>query len=75
VSAAPSVRVVVDRRVCVGTSNCAEAAPEAFEMDDSNVPRLLAGAPREAVLAGARACPVGAIICFEATTGQRIPPC
>lgn len=73
-SATPPVRVVVDRRVCVGTSNCAEAAPEAFEMDDTNVPRLLPGAAREDVLAGARACPVGAISCFDATTGQRIAP-
>lgn len=70
----PPLRVVIDRRICVGTSNCAEEAPEGYEMNDDGTPRVSPGAAAEAFLAGARACPVGAISCFEVATGRRVFP-
>lgn len=76
VSAGPAVKytVRIDSRVCVGTSNCAEAAPESYEMDDSAAPHLLASATEAGVLAGAEACPVGAITVIETSTGIQVYP-
>ncbi len=73
-AAGAGLRVVIDARRCVGTSNCAEEAPEAFEMDDDNHPRAVPGASRETLVAGARACPVCAITLHDAATGERIAP-
>jgi ferredoxin len=72
-----SARVLVarvDTQLCVGTSNCAEASPEAYEMDEDSVPHALVGASAEAVLAGAEACPVGAISVYDRQTGERVYP-
>lgn len=69
-----AVRVTVDRRLCSGTSNCAEEAPDAFEMDEACVPHAVPDAPLDALLAGARACPVGAITLHDAATGRQVYP-
>lgn len=69
-----SLRAEIDRTLCVGTSNCAEAAPDAFEMDDDSAPHQVAGASEAALLAGAEACPVGAISLFDRATGARVYP-
>lgn len=66
--------VRIDARVCVGTSNCAEAAAEAYEMDDNAVPHLLPSATDAGILAGAEACPVGAITVIETSTGIQVYP-
>lgn len=66
-------RVVIDRKTCCGTSNCAEAAPEAYEMDDASQPHLLPGAPDRALLEGAKACPMDAISVYD-EAGRRIHP-
>jgi ferredoxin len=67
-------RALIDSRLCVGTSNCAEAAPSAYEMDDRSAPHPLAGASDDGLLAGAEACPVGAIRVVDSTTGQQVYP-
>ncbi len=69
-----SLRAVIDRRRCVGTSNCAEEAPDAFEMDEACVPHDVPGADAAALLVGAQACPVGAITLFDAATGRQVYP-
>jgi ferredoxin len=60
-----SARVLVDESRCVGSGDCALAAPEAFEVDeDAGLARVLPGAPQtdEARLQrAAYACPTGAI--------------
>lgn len=57
-----SLKAVIDWSVCSGTSNCAEEAPEAYEVNDRGLAVFVAGrATDEAILAGARSCPVGAI--------------
>jgi len=68
------LRVEIDRGLCVGTSNCAEAAPEAYEMDEACVPHADDAAAEAALVAGAEACPVGAISLYDRTTGARIYP-
>ncbi|GDX83099.1 hypothetical protein LBMAG42_49100 [Deltaproteobacteria bacterium] len=70
----PALRVVIDRRICVGTSNCAEEAPEGYEMNEDGSPRVSPAAAAAALLAGAHACPVGAISCFDVATGRRVFP-
>lgn len=72
-------RVQIDPKVCSGTSNCVEEAPEAYEMDDrGSMAHLRAAAPGvdldEAILRGAEACPVQAIHVFDAVTGRRVYP-
>ncbi len=72
---APSrLTVRIDRKVCVGTSNCAEAAPAAYEMDEHAAPHGRDGASDEEILQGAEACPVGAITVFDSTTGKQVFP-
>ncbi len=64
----------VDPRVCIGSSNCVESAPEAYEMDERGVAAVVGGgASDDALLVGARGCPVGAIEVFD-ETGRRIFP-
>ena len=56
------LRATVDPRLCIGSSNCAEEAPDAFYVDERGLARLVSPqAPDDAVLRGARACPVDAI--------------
>ncbi len=68
------LRAEIDRALCVGTSNCAEAAPEAYEMDEDCVPHAGAEADAAALLAGAEACPVGAIRVFDRGSGEQVYP-
>lgn len=66
--------VRIDPRVCVGTSNCAEAGPAAYEMDENASPHLGTNPDEAAVIAGAEACPVGAITVVETQTGKQVYP-
>ena len=72
--AASTLRAVVDRRLCVGTSNCAEESPDAFEMDERGAPVALSGASDEALKAAAAACPVGAIRLVEVNPSAKVNP-
>jgi len=74
VSAPARLSVRIDRKVCVGTSNCAEEAPRAYEMDDRASPHARPGATDDDILRGAEACPVGAITVFDPTTGKQVYP-
>jgi ferredoxin len=70
-----SVRVEIQASTCIGSSNCAEEAPDVFEVGDDSVARLIPGVQPsvEVALAGARACPVDAIHVHE-PTGRRLHP-
>lgn len=65
------LRAEIDRKLCCGTSNCAEAAPDAYEMDDRNEPHVLAGASDAGLRAGAEACPMSAITLVDIETGRK----
>lgn len=70
-----SLRVEVDPRLCIGSSNCVEEAPEAFEMDERGLARLrVPPASDTEVTRGAQACPVGAIRLYDPATGRQIHP-
>jgi ferredoxin len=66
------VRVHIDKTECLAYGDCAELAPEAFEVDD--VARLIGPAPLSKLVDAARACPSEAITLIDADTGERIYP-
>jgi len=66
------VRVHIDHDECLAYGDCAELAPEAFEVDD--VARLVGSAPLPKLVDAARACPASAITLFDAETGEQIAP-
>lgn len=68
-------RVEIAYGTCCGTSNCAEAAPDAYEIDESGLARVRAGCPdEEQYLLGAQECPVAAITVYDAQTGEKVYP-
>ena len=66
------VRVHIDEDACLAYGDCAELAPEAFEVDD--VAHLVGPAPLRQLVDAARACPSEAITLIDAETGERIAP-
>lgn len=68
-------RVVIDYSLCAGTSNCVEAAPGAYGLNERGLSVVKAACTdEEAILEGARSCPVEAITVYDAVTGERIHP-
>lgn len=63
------MHVYIDREKCEASTNCLDAAPEVFGLDETDVAFVLEGQPtpdqEEAVRRAARLCPVGAVIIEE----------
>lgn len=69
-------RVVIDEKLCIGSSNCMEEAPDAYEVDERGIAVLVRPTGRasaDALLRGAQACPVDAISLFD-DAGRRVHP-
>jgi ferredoxin len=64
------VHVHIDTDACLAYGDCAELAPEAFEVDD--VAHLVGSAPLRKLVDAARACPSEAITLIDAETGERL---
>jgi ferredoxin len=61
-----SYRIVIDGLACSGFGDCAELAPDVFELDSHGKALLRVGTSADpAVLAAASACPMGAITVEE----------
>lgn len=59
-------RIVIDGSSCSGFGDCADFAPEVFELDAHGKAQLLVGTTADpAVLEAAAACPMGAISVVE----------
>lgn len=69
------LRVRIDRDLCVAFENCAQEAPEAFELDDSGIVTFLdpEQVERERLLSACDACPVDAITVWDETGKQLVP--
>jgi ferredoxin len=68
------LRVEIDPKRCIGSSNCMEEAPDVFLVSEAGLATLLPGAhPEEELLRGARACPVDAIRVIDDTGRVRHP--
>jgi ferredoxin len=66
------IKVHIDQDACLAYGDCAELAPEGFEVDD--VARLVGSAPVRKLVEAARACPSEAITLIDAETGEQIAP-
>ena len=59
-------RIVIDGSLCCGFGDCADLAPDVFELDPSGRALLRMGTSADAaVLEAAAACPMGAIVVVE----------
>jgi len=59
-------RIVIDGSLCSGFGDCADLAPEVFELDSHGKANLRVGtSPDPGVLDAATACPMGAISVVE----------
>jgi ferredoxin len=62
----------IDEDACAAHGDCADLAPEVFEVDD--VARVIATGPEELLLAAAEICPTTAIRIVDQQTGQQVFP-
>lgn len=67
-----SYAAAIDEDACSAHGDCAELAPEVFEVDD--VARVIDTGPGELLLAAAAACPTSAIRIVDEQTGEQIYP-
>ena len=70
-----SLKVKVDRLLCIGTADCVAIAPNTFELDDESkaVVKKQNGDSDEKILQAAKTCPVLAII-VEDEKGKQVFP-
>ena len=60
------MRIVIDGSLCSGFGDCADLAPDVFELDSHGKALLRLGTSADpAVLEAAAACPMGAISVVE----------
>ena len=60
----------IDTFACVAHGDCAVAAPQAFRVDDVAV--VTGTAPDDVLIEAARACPAGAIVLYDADSGEEV---
>jgi ferredoxin len=62
----------IDEGSCVAQGDCAELAPDVFQVDDCA--RVIGSGADKTVLAAARECPTQAIIIVDSGTGKQVYP-
>jgi len=68
--------IEVDRQACIGAATCVAIAPDSYDLDDEAKAVIIEGIKRDTeqkILAGAKSCPVDAIV-IKDKTGKRIYP-
>lgn len=68
-------RIEVDGEICMSSGRCVAEDPERFRFDDEEVAETVPGAPPlpdDSALRLARSCPSGALLVFDADTGEEI---
>lgn len=65
-------RIVIDRNICVGSSNCIATAPEYFAFDEEDRACTPPGTvpPLPEIIEAAEFCPTSAIDVVDAETGE-----
>jgi len=69
--------VHIDRNLCIGAASCVAVAPKAYSLDGEAKAIILPTAAEEtdqAIIDGAKSCPVAAIIITDVTTGKQVFP-
>lgn len=64
--------VEIDEDACSAHADCADLAPEVFEVDE--VARVIGTGPDELLLAAAEVCPTTAIRIVDQQTGEQVYP-
>lgn len=69
------LRIEIDRAICVGFGDCVTAAPGAFVLDGDDLATFAEpeGVEREALLGACDACPVDAILVWDASGRPLVP--
>ena len=67
-----SYLVEIDGSACAAHGDCADVAPEVFEVDD--VAEVIGTGPPELLLAAAQACPSAAIRIIDQRTNEQLYP-
>lgn len=62
----------IDDRSCLAHGDCEAVAPDAFRVDDVAV--VTGPTTEDRLRAAALACPAGAVLLFDAETGDEIDP-
>jgi ferredoxin len=62
----------IDAGACAAHGDCVEIAPEAFRLDDVAV--VVGQTTDDRLRAAAQACPAGAIVLYDADTGEEVDP-
>ena len=62
----------IDEDLCLAHGDCADVAPGVFVVDD--VARIAGQGTDAQLREAARACPAGAILLFDAETGEEVDP-
>jgi ferredoxin len=62
----------IDEHACLGHGDCAAIAPEAFAVADVAV--IVGTTTDDRLRACARACPAGAVMLFDADSGEEVDP-
>jgi len=70
-----TLRVRIDRSLCVGFGDCVTEAPGAFALDDENVAVFVApdSVERDRLLTACDVCPVDALTVWDADGRQIVP--
>lgn len=71
-----TLRIIVDRRRCIGAGNCAEMASHVFQLDEADVSVIVNphGAAPDLIIAAAESCPVDAIKVIDEQACQQLYP-
>ena len=70
-----SLRIRIDRELCVGFGDCVTGAPEAFRLDEEGLAVFTQPekVERERLLAACEACPVDALTVWDEAGVQLVP--
>ena len=73
--AAADLRIGIDPLLCVGFGDCAKIAPEAFRVNDDGLVEFVEPdrVDRERLIEACRACPVDALLVWDANGAQLVP--
>jgi ferredoxin len=67
-----NLKVQIDKDACLAYGDCAELAPDAFQV--KKVAEVVGRAPSQQLIDAARACPSEAITLIDSDTGERVYP-
>jgi ferredoxin len=70
------LKTTVNKAKCITSGDCVQTAPGVFQFDDEGKSEVYdeKGAPDNAILAAARACPAKAIMVVDEDSGSQLFP-